>query len=70
MHLLPREVRAAVDGRRTRAILPNLFKVGGCYYAGACQESSSKAGVSVGCGDAILPGLFKAGQNLPAGGSR
>lgn len=28
MHLLPREVRAAVDGRRSRAILPNLFKVG------------------------------------------
>ncbi|KAI7839777.1 hypothetical protein COHA_006577 [Chlorella ohadii] len=27
MHLLPREVRAAVDGRRTRAILPNLFKI-------------------------------------------
>ncbi len=44
MHLLPREVRAAVDGRRNRAILPNLFKVGGCYYSVGCQESMKGRG--------------------------
>ena len=55
LHLLPREVRAAVDGRRRQAILPSVFKVGwrvggwvggwvgGCAWAGASLASISGA---------------------------